>query len=153
MVGLVKAMLIARRAHYGQKDKAGEDYFRGHITRVIRYAFGIPAKIIAALHDTIEDTDATEEFLRGEGFSKIITSGVLSVTVPKGESHASLIARARKHMFGRQVREIDYEHNNNLKRFRQPPLDRIKKTRQYHIPNRIRLGVRKNRPGKRLELA
>jgi hypothetical protein len=153
MVGLVKAMLIARRAHYGQKDKAGEDYFRGHITRVIRYAFGIPAKIIAALHDTIEDTKITAEYLRKEGFSETIVSGVLSVTVPKGESYASLIARARKHMYGRQVREADYKDNNNLKRFRRPPLDRIKKTRQYHIPNRIRLGVHKNRPGKRLELA
>ena len=62
-----KAVQIATRAHAGQHDKAGEDYIL-HPLRVAERCESPKAKIVALLHDTIEDTDVTEEYLRQQEF-------------------------------------------------------------------------------------
>ena len=63
-----KALQIAVRAHKGQKDKAGHDYIL-HPIRVSERCDDPRAKIVALLHDTIEDSDITADHLREEGFT------------------------------------------------------------------------------------
>ena len=49
-----KALELATRVHDGQKDKAGRPYI-GHPVEISRRVKGSGVKIVALLHDTIED--------------------------------------------------------------------------------------------------
>jgi hypothetical protein len=52
---LAQALMVAIRVHAGQRDKRGEPYLL-HVLRVIE-AVGDDAKVVAALHDVLEDAD------------------------------------------------------------------------------------------------
>ena len=64
-----KAYEIAKRAHLGQIDKAGEDYIK-HPEKVASFVNSDEEKAVAYLHDVIEDTELTLEDLREYGFSE-----------------------------------------------------------------------------------
>lgn len=52
---VAKARAWAVKAHAGQKDKAGKDYFKAHVTVVAEGVKGDPiAEAVAFLHDTVE---------------------------------------------------------------------------------------------------
>ena len=55
---LDKAVSIARLAHQGQVDKAGVDYIH-HPLRVMDAVEEEKEKIVAVLHDVVEDTELT----------------------------------------------------------------------------------------------
>ena len=110
-----KAVQIATRAHAGQHDKAGEDYIL-HPLRVAERCESPKAKIVALLHDTIEDTDVTEEYLRQQGFPDDIVNAVLSVTRREGEYYEAYIRRAAANPIGLQVKIADLEDNMDIRR-------------------------------------
>lgn len=62
---LEKAIRIAVNAHYGQKDKGGEPYIF-HPLRVMDACCSLEAKIVAILHDVVEDTDVGMDTIRAE---------------------------------------------------------------------------------------
>lgn len=70
---LEKALRIAVEAHAGQMDKAGKPYIF-HPLRVCCQCFTDEEKIVAFLHDTIEDIEVTAEDLHSEGFPRNIQS-------------------------------------------------------------------------------
>lgn len=73
-----KAKALAREAHKGQVDKAGNDYFESHILPVTRLCSGNDPRlrVVALLHDTLEDTNLTEEKLREEFPTEIVDAVV-----------------------------------------------------------------------------
>lgn len=84
------AIDIAREYHAGHVDKANEDYFAGHLTRVARFAR--PDIAAAAwLHDVLEDTTATEEVLRARGISDDTIEIVKILTKADGAKYAEFI--------------------------------------------------------------
>src|SRR6266446_9109172 len=94
---LKKAYEIALKAHRGQIDKVGRPYF-DHVYTVsesIRY-FGEDYAIVALLHDCVEDTDITLDFLKGEGFSSEVITGVDAMTRREGESWKNYIHRVKE---------------------------------------------------------
>lgn len=74
---------IARTAHDGQVDKSGRNYIE-HPARVagIAAARGGSETIVAAawLHDTLEDTNITEQTLRFLCFPQPVIDAVVAVT-------------------------------------------------------------------------
>ena len=76
-----KALKISATAHEGQYDKHGQPYFL-HCLKVMRLlkSDDEQLKIIALLHDTLEDTQVTQFYLRDEGFSDRIVNGVIAMT-------------------------------------------------------------------------
>lgn len=76
----------------------------------------IESKIVALLHDTVEDTDLTLDTLRRYKFSEEIINGVASVTRNEGESYADFIERASKNEIGHEVKINDLEDNMNITR-------------------------------------
>ena len=56
------ALRIAIKAHEGQKDKSGHEYIM-HPICVAERCSDPRAKIVALLHDTIEDTEVTVSFI------------------------------------------------------------------------------------------
>ena len=106
---------LMMRQHYGQKDKAGKDYYF-HPTRVSARLDLIEDKIVALLHDTIEDTGLTSEKLLQLGYSQDTVDAILSVTRKQGESYADFIARANTNQTGRLVKLADLEDNMDIRR-------------------------------------
>lgn len=117
---LDKAAKICVLKHADQRDKTGAAYFQ-HPMRVAMKCSTDEEKIVALLHDTIEDTDVTAEYLLSEGFPKYIVDGILSVTKREGESYEDFVARAKENPLGRVVKLHDLEDNLNI--FRLTELD------------------------------
>jgi (p)ppGpp synthase/HD superfamily hydrolase len=107
---LEKAALICITNHAGQTDKTGQAYFQ-HPMRVALHCATTEQKIVALLHDTIEDTPVTSEYLIEEGFSQTIVDAVLSVTRRDGESYENFVKRAAENPIGRVVKLRDIEDN------------------------------------------
>lgn len=115
MATLEKAIELAARAHAGQTDKQGLPYIL-HPLRVLMAIQSDEARIIAVLHDTLEDTQLTEDDLRREGFSEAVVSGVLAVTHRRDESYADYVVRCSRLEAARQVKLADLADNSRLER-------------------------------------
>ncbi len=115
-----KAALICVTKHTGQRDKMGCAYFQ-HPMRVAMRCRTDEEKMVALLHDTIEDTDVTPEYLLAEGFPQSVVDGILSVTKRDGESYEDFVARAKQNPLGRVVKLHDLEDNLDI--FRLTALD------------------------------
>ena len=125
-----RALRIAIRAHEGQKDKSGREYVM-HPIRVAERCKDLRAKIVALLHDTIEDTDVTPAFLRSEGFTEEIINGVLSVTRQEGESYEDFVRRAADNAIGKEVKIADLEDNMDIRRLSKITDDDVVRLRKY----------------------
>lgn len=112
---LDKAAAICVAKHAGQRDKTGNAYFQ-HPMRVAMRCRTDEEKMVALLHDTIEDTDVTLEFLLAEGFPQTVVEGILSVTKCEGETYEAFVARAKKDPLGRIVKLHDLEDNLDVLR-------------------------------------
>jgi (p)ppGpp synthase/HD superfamily hydrolase len=110
MATIDKALQIASRAHEGQKDKDGLPYIL-HPLRVMNSVEGEEARIVAVLHDAIEDTSVTEDELRREGFDHSVVTAVLCVTHRKDESYADYVIRCKGNEIARRVKLADLEDN------------------------------------------
>ena len=125
-----KALQIAVRAHKGQKDKAGHDYIL-HPIRVSERCDDPRAKIVALLHDTIEDTDVTADYLREEGFTEEIVEAVLAVTRREGEEYNDYVRRAAQNELGRMVKRADLEDNMDIRRLPELTDHDVERLRKY----------------------
>src|SRR3954451_4706993 len=115
MATIEKAIQIAALAHDGQVDKEGLPYIL-HPLRVMAGVEGLEAKIVAVLHDVIEDTPVTADDLRQEGFSEAIIAAVLCVTHRKDEPYADYVVRCKGNEIARRVKLSDLEDNTRLSR-------------------------------------
>ena len=111
----IKALDLASWKHRDQKDKAGKPYF-GHIARVSNACKTPQAKIVALLHDIIEDTDVTPEQMEELGFPEYIIKAVLCLTHKEGESYEDYVKRAAKNPIAREVKIADLEDNMDVSR-------------------------------------
>ncbi len=127
---LERALQIATEAHRGQTDKAGADYI-GHPSRVAARCSTDEERIVALLHDTVEDTWVTPEWLLAEGFPRTIVDAVLSVTRREGETYADFVARAALNPIGRQVKIHDLEDNMDLSRLPHPSAEDFARLEKY----------------------
>lgn len=122
------AYYIASRAHEGQTDLAGKDYFL-HPQRVADKFSDYTLKTVAILHDTLEDTWITEELLR-KLFPESICDAVVALTRKSDESYGEFIKRLSRNSYARVVKIADLEDNldlSRLKEIKDEDLDRVKK--------------------------
>ena len=127
---LTKAKNISITAHRGQKDKGGVDYYL-HPQRVAANCRTTDEKIVVLLHDTIEDTSVTAEYLLSEGFSGEIVDAVLSVTKREGESYHDFVLRAGENEIGRVVKINDILDNLDLSRLKTLNDEDILRNKKY----------------------
>ncbi len=114
---LSKALEICKEAHSGQTDKAGLPYYL-HPVRVAERCNTVSEKIVGLLHDTIEDTHITVEYLRNEGFPAYIVDAILAVTKRNGEDYDTFVARVKRNPIGRAVKIHDLEDNMDMSRLK-----------------------------------
>jgi (p)ppGpp synthase/HD superfamily hydrolase len=92
MATLERAIALAAAAHAGQRDKGGEPYIL-HPLRVMLRLRDDDARIVAVLHDVLEDTPLTRAALEAEGFSAPILDALDALTKRPGETRMQAAAR------------------------------------------------------------
>ena len=109
------ALRIAVEAHKGQVDKAGRPYIL-HPLAVAELLDTLDLKTIAVLHDTIEDTYVTADYLLEKGIPKEIVEVVQLLTKPKDEEYESYLKRVKANPLAKQVKLADLQNNTDPKR-------------------------------------
>ena len=114
---LEKALEVAIKAHSGQKDKAGAPYIL-HPIRVMMTQESNDARIIALLHDVVEDSGFSLLQLEGLGFSRKVVSAVKALTKKDGEKYENYLKRVSKNRLAISVKLADLQDNMNLNRLK-----------------------------------
>jgi len=114
MKKLEQAIQLATRLHAGQVDKAGEDYIQ-HPLRVMQAVDGETAKIVAVLHDTLEDTAIALSDLE-ESFGSEVAAAVQALTRSPEEDYFDFIRRVKQNAIATAVKVADLHDNMNLSR-------------------------------------
>ena len=125
-----KAMQIAIKVHNGQVDKGGNDYIN-HPIRVSENCSLDEEKIVALLHDTIEDGDITADYLIMQGFPHDIVDAVLSVSRNKDEGYFDFILRCKANPIGRRVKISDLKDNMDITRLNELTEKDINRLKKY----------------------
>jgi (p)ppGpp synthase/HD superfamily hydrolase len=149
---LDKAILMAVQAHHGQTDKAGLPYIL-HPMRIAMSLDTIEAKIVAFLHDVLEDTDITVQKLYDEGFPDHIVEAVDAVTrrvyypengIKTKEVYHDMIRRIRDtSKLAVQVKIADLYDNLNPSRMVVLSEEEVGRMKRYHKALRILHGLEK----------
>ena len=126
-----KAMQIAEKVHKNQVDKAGKPYI-WHPVRVERRCTRQEDRLVALLHDTVEDGNIASEYLLLVGFSQEIVDAVLSVSRKRGEDYFEFIQRCKANPIGRRVKICDLEDNMDITRLNQLTEKDIERLKKYH---------------------
>jgi len=119
MSTLERAIAIAAEAHTGVVDKAGAPYIL-HPLRVMLGVSTLDERMVAVMHDVVEDTPWTLERLRAEGFSEAVIAGLDAVTKRTGEDYDLFVRRAAANAIGRRVKLADLTDNLDLSRIANP---------------------------------
>ena len=115
MATLERAIALAAEAHAGQVDKAGAPYIL-HPLRLLLAVDTPEERIVAVLHDVVEDTPWTLEALRAEGFTQEVVDAVEALTKRAGESYEAFIDRVAANPLARRVKRADLTDNLDLRR-------------------------------------
>ena len=119
MATLERAIEIAARAHAGVEDKAHQPYLL-HPLRMVLALRTTDERIVAALHDVVEDANWTLEQLRAEGFSDAVIAAVDALTKRPRESRMEAAQRAAQNAIARHVKLADLTDNMDLSRIDNP---------------------------------
>ncbi|HOW92602.1 MAG TPA: hypothetical protein PK883_09825 [Anaerolineaceae bacterium] len=130
MSTLENAIIIAARAHAGQVDKAGKPYIL-HPLRVMLSVSRPEERITAVLHDVIEYTGVTCEYLSAEGFPFEILEAIKALTKLDGEERIDAARRAAVNPIAREVKIADVKDNMDLTRIPHPTEDDYKRQDEY----------------------
>lgn len=104
---LKAAFKIAAAAHAGQQDKAGQPYI-DHPVRIAAMVEGEDAKVVALLHDVVEDSDVSLADL-SEVFPPHIVAAVDAVSRRPDETYFEFVARAALDPLGKVVKRADVQ--------------------------------------------
>jgi len=127
---LEKAISIAVEAHRGQKDKNGKPYIL-HPLSVMGKVQTETDKIVAVLHDVVEDTDWTFDDLKKEGFPSEVLDALDCVTKREGEAYEDFVRRSASNPIARRVKLADLEDNMDVRRMRGVTDEDLARLRRY----------------------
>jgi (p)ppGpp synthase/HD superfamily hydrolase len=130
MPTLEHAIALAVKAHTGQVDKAGQGYIL-HPLRVMFAVEGETARIVAVLHDVVEDSDTTFDDLREMGYSDEVLSALECVTRRDDETYMEFVQRSKVNPIARQVKLADIEDNLDVRRLAQITDKDIERLQRY----------------------
>ncbi len=119
MATLERAIQIAAEAHAGQTDKGGEPYIL-HPLRVMLRMSTDEERIVAVLHDVVEDSRFTFDMLAAQGFAAAVVSAVRALTKGPGETRVEAARRAVTNPLARRVKLADNAENMDLSRIPNP---------------------------------
>ena len=122
-----KAMQIAEKVHSHQVDKGGNPYI-SHPVRVEMMCSRQEDRLVALLHDTVEDGDIASEYL---------VDAVTSVSRKRGEDYFDFILRCKANPIGRRVKICDLKDNMDITRLNDLTEKDIERLKKYHKAYKI----------------
>lgn len=131
MSGVDRARVIASIAHRDQKDKAGKPYLL-HLLAVAEKVETEQEKVVALLHDTVEDSHITVSFIR-DMFGKEVADAVDLLTHKEGVDYFDYIRSIKSNPLAKTVKLADLSHNLDTERLQQiteQDKERLKKYEQ-----------------------
>ena len=129
MSTIEKAIQMALKAHSGQKEKAGAPYIL-HPLRVMLAMDSDTERMVAVMHDVIEDSEISIDDLVSLGFSEKVCHAVLALTKLDNEPYDVYLNRVKANPIALKVKLADQKDNMDLGRIANPTekdFERIKK--------------------------
>jgi (p)ppGpp synthase/HD superfamily hydrolase len=131
MATLERAIALAATYHTGQEQKNGQPYIL-HPLHVMQQVTGLHAKMVAVLHDTIEDTDMTPAMLTREGFPSEVILAVDLLTRKDGQPYDDYLAALAGNTLALTVKIADVRHNLDSTRLDSLSDHDVLNIRKYH---------------------
>ncbi|MCL7422415.1 MAG: GTP pyrophosphokinase [Methylobacter sp.] len=131
MSDLDKAIAISSRVHSGQVDKAGQPYIL-HPLRVMLKFQNEHQRIVAVLHDVIEDSEISLDDLKRLGFSTTIIEAIDCLTKRNGETYEEFISRVSLNDLARNIKIEDIKDNMDLTRIDSINDIDLARVKKYH---------------------
>lgn len=123
-----KAFRVARKAHKGQKDKGAHPYIL-HPIRVSKHVKSRDAKVVALLHDVIEDTNYTMDDLKF--LSRKQKRALLLLSHDKSIPYMDYIRKIKSNKIAREVKLADLKQNANLTRLKKVTPKDLERCHKY----------------------
>ena len=111
-----KAMEICFEAHKKQVDKSGIPYVF-HPIHLAEQMTTEETTIVALLHDVVEDSDITFEYLENEEFDKAVIDAVKLLThKDKSVKYGDYVKKIKTNPIAKAVKLADLAHNSDITR-------------------------------------
>ena len=119
----------------GKTDKAGLPYYN-HLLKVYANVDNYDEKIIALLHDVVEDTEVTFDDLKVYGYPENILEALRVLTKKKGEYYPDYIERIidSNNIQALNVKLADLKHNVDINRIENPTINDYERINKRYIP-------------------
>ncbi|MCO5183965.1 MAG: GTP pyrophosphokinase [Anaerolineae bacterium] len=130
MSQLEKAITIALTSHAGQVQKNGDPYVL-HPLHLMCQMETETERIVAVLHDVIEDTEMTLDDLAASGFSAEIITTIDLLTHHPAHSYDEYIERIRPNRLARRIKLADLRHNMDVLRLNEITDRDLRRLRKY----------------------
>ena len=133
---------IACQLHKGQKDKAGVDYFTGHLSAVTKMGNTWQEQVVGYLHDASEDTpNSVEEVLNlldeklesplSEADREELTTALRLLNHHLAPDRETYIQRIKSNALATKVKLHDLTHNMDLSRIPNPTQKDYERVERY----------------------
>ena len=133
---------IASQLHRGQKDKAGVDYFTGHLSAVAKMGNTWQEQVVGYLHDASEDTsNSVEEVLNlldeklesplSEADREELTTALRLLNHHLSPDRETYIQRIKSNALATKVKLHDLTHNMDLSRIPNPTQKDYERVERY----------------------
>jgi len=130
---IVKAHQLASKAHQGQVDQGGHPYIL-HLEAVAKLVTTVEEKVVALLHDIVEDTQETLADLRKDFDDTIIQAVDAMTKREKTEKFMGYLRRAKANPIAKRVKIADMIHNSDLTRLPFPPREEdLQREEKYQV--------------------
>ena len=126
-----KSLEIALRAYAGQKDKAGKTYIL-HPLRIMGNMTSEEEMSVALLHDVIEDSDITAQYLLDEGIPSNIVDAVILLTKQDDQTYEEFINIIKGNLLAKKIKKADIEDNINILRLNEVKTTDLERIKKYH---------------------
>ncbi len=137
-----EAKLLAQNIHIGQTDKAGVDYFSGHLTIVGESGCTWKDKIVGYLHDAAEDSEysveqimemlqikCNDEIIEPHFFE--IREALNLLNSKTATSREEYILKLRNSIIATRVKLNDLTHNMDISRIPEPTAKDLERLKRY----------------------
>lgn len=133
---------IACQLHKGQKDKAGVDYFTGHLSAVAKMGNTWQEQVVGYLHDASEDTpNSVEEVLNlldeklesplSEADREELATALRLLNHHLSPDRETYIQRIKSNVLATKVKLHDLTHNMDLSRIPNPTQKDYERVERY----------------------
>lgn len=129
MIKYLMALIIMLKAHWKQKDKANRWYIY-HPLKISFKMKTLDLKIIALLHDVVEDSNITLEQL-SKYFNNDIIESVDAITRKPNEKYFDYIKRVHLNNNAKLVKIADLKQNLDISKIKNPTKYDISRCKKY----------------------